>query len=169
MDKWFSSRMNSRRKFIFDCSTAVAAFSLLPMNSFSMPAISGGSCQSLGQMSYPVLAAQINTQFRVRSSSGRIVKLTLFKAPLAPQTPITPGKCLPGDAGCEKFSLIFSGPKNELIESAIHQFEHHQLGRFEMFIGQIGTQDIESVRYEAVFNQRVPLAPSLAKFPNPKN
>ncbi len=107
-------------------------------------------------MDYALLARQVNTLFQVCSSSGRMVELTLFKAILAPPTPIIPGKCLPGDAGFEKFSLIFRGPKDELIESAIQQFEHGQLGRFDMYIGQIGVPDSESVRYETVFNRPAP-------------
>jgi hypothetical protein len=149
--------MSSRRKFIFDCSTAVAAFSFLPMDSFGLPAISGGSHQSLDDMSYPVFAAQINTLFRVRLSTLQTVELKLLKAPLAPSTPVIPGRHLPGDAGNEKFSLIFSGSKDELIKSAIHRFEHEALGRFEMYVGQIGTTNNDDVRYEAGFNRPVPV------------
>jgi hypothetical protein len=148
--------MSSRRKFIFDCSAAMATFSLLPMGSFCGQVISGGSLQSINDMSYPVLAAQINTPFRVRLSTLQTVELKLLKAPLAPSTPITPGRRLPGDAGYEKFSLIFSGSKDKLIKSAIHHFEHEELGRFEMYVGQIGTTD-EDVRYEAGFNRPAPV------------
>jgi len=148
--------MSSRRKFIFDCSTAVAAFGLLPMGSFGLPAISGGRYQSLDDMSYPVLSAQINTLFRTRLSTLQTVKLKLLKAPLAPATLITPGYPLPGDAGYEKFSLIFVGEKHTLLPSAIHCFEHEELGRFEMYIGQIGTTD-DDVRYEAGFNRPAPV------------
>jgi hypothetical protein len=148
--------MSSRRKFIFDCSAAMAAFSLLPMGSFCGPVISGGSLQSINDMSYPVLAAQINTPFRVRLSTLQTVELKLLKAPLAPPTPVLAGHPLPGDAGYEKFSLIFSGSKDKLIKSAIHHFEHEELGRFEMYVGQIGTTD-EDVRYEAGFNRPAPV------------
>lgn len=155
--------MTSRRNFLFDCSTAAAGLALAPMNAVSLTAMSGGGFQSLDQMSYPVLAGQINTVFRVRLSPRRVVELNLLKAPLAPPTPITPGPRLPGDAGNEKFSLIFSGPKDDLIEPAIQQFEHQQLGRFDMYIGQIGAQDTRSVRYEAVFNRPAPAASALKK------
>jgi hypothetical protein len=149
--------MTSRRQFLFDCSTAVAGLALVPMSAVRLTAMSDGGFQSLAQMSYPVLAGQINTVFRVRLSPLRAVELKLLKAPLAPPTPITQGKRLPGDAGNEKFSLIFSGPKDPLIEPAIHRFEHGQLGRFDMYVGQIGTQDNNgSVRYEAGFNRPVP-------------
>jgi hypothetical protein len=90
------------------------------------------------------------------------VELKLLKAPVAPPTPARPGHRPPGDAGNEKFSLIFSGPKEALLASAIHQFEHRHLGRFEMYIGQIGARDTDGVRYEAVFNQPAPAASTRA-------
>jgi hypothetical protein len=145
--------MMTRRKFFFDCSTAVAALALVPMNPFNRLANSREDLQSLDDLSYPVLAGQINTPFRVRLSPVRVVELTLLKAALAPPTRTTSGRRLPGDFGNEKFSLIFSGPKDELIGPAIHQFEHGQLGRFDMYIGQVGTQDPRRVRYETVFNR----------------
>jgi hypothetical protein len=148
--------MSSRRKFIFDCSTIVGMFSLLPMGSCCGPVISGRSHKSLDDMSYPMLAAQINTVFRVRLSTFQTVELKLLKAPLAPPTLVTPGSRLPGDAGYEKFSLIFVGEKHTLLPSAIHHFEHDELGRFEMYVGQIGTTD-DDVRYEAGFNRPSPV------------
>jgi hypothetical protein len=144
----------TRRKFLFDCSTTVATLALLPVKSFSIPARSEGRFRSLDEISYPALANQINTLFRVRLSPLRTVELKLLKAPRAPSTPMTPGRRLPWDAGNEKFSLIFSGPKAELIDPAIHRFEHGELGQFDMYIGQIGRHDTDSLRYETVFNRR---------------
>ena len=113
----------------------------------------GVGFQSLDQISYPALAGQINTLFRVRLCAGRTVDLKLLKAPLAPPTPVMVGRCLPGDSGNEKFSLIFSGPSDELIEPAIYRFEQAQLGQFDMYIGPIGTPTMDCVRYETVFNR----------------
>jgi hypothetical protein len=148
--------MNTRRKFLVDFSTALAALALAPMRLISAPLISGGGWRALEQMSYSSLAEQINTMFQVRLSSTRVVKLRLLKAPLAPSTRHAPSGRPPGDAGNEKFSLIFNGPKGDLIEPAIHQFEHERLGRFEMYIGGIGARDGDSVRYETVFNRAAP-------------
>jgi hypothetical protein len=147
--------MNSRRQFIFDCSAVVAALALAPISSFRQPA-APGACQSLAQMSCAVLAAQVNTVFRVRLSPGRTVELKLLKARLGPPTPIRPGRRLPEDAGYEKFSLIFSGPRDALLASAIHRFEHAQLGRFDMFIGQIGRLEADGAHYEAGFHRPAP-------------
>ena len=148
--------MSSRRKFMFDCAAVTAAIVVAPLRSFSRPAVSTGDWQSLKQMSYPLLAGQVNTLFRVRVSPHQVVNLKLLKAPLARPTPVRPGKPLPGDAGYEKFSLIFSGPKEVVLASAIHRLEHDQLGRFEMHLSQIGRPEADSVRYEAGFNRPAP-------------
>ena len=148
--------MNSRRQFIFDCSAFVAVFAVAPLSPLNRPVNSVGSFRSLEEMSYPMLADQLNTTFEVRVSALQVVKLKLLKAPLAQSTPIRPGRRLPGDDGHEKFSLIFSGPADQVLPSAIHRFEHEALGRFEMFISQIGRPLADDVRYEAGFNRPVP-------------
>ena len=150
--------MSTRRKFLFDCSAAIGAATLFPFKSAGQLSQPFGDVQSLGQLSYKSLAGQVNTLFRVRLSPRQVVELKLLKARVAPPTPALPGRRPPGDAGNEKFSLIFNGPKEVLLASAIHQFEHGHLGRFEMYIGQIGAPDTDSVRYEAVFNYPAPEA-----------
>lgn len=145
--------MKTRRKFLFDCSTAMAGLALVPLHSAGQLAQSREGFRFPGKLSYSSLAGQVDTVFRVRLSPRQIVELKLLKARLGPPTPARPGRRLPGDAGNEKFSLIFSGPKDALLASAIHQFEHRHLGRFEMYIGQIGPQGADGARYEAVFNQ----------------
>ena len=57
----------------------------------------------------------------------------------------------------KNFRSFSADPKDELIESAIHRFEHEELGRFEMYVGQIGTADNDDVRYEAGFNRPAPV------------
>ena len=148
--------MTTRRKFLLDCSTAMAGLALAPLHSAGQLAQSREGFQSPGKLSYSSLASQVDTVFRVRLSPRQIVELKLLKARLAPPTPARPGRRPAGDAGNEKFSLIFSGPNEELLTSAIHQFEHRHLGRFEMYIGPIGPQGTDGARYEAVFNQPAP-------------
>jgi hypothetical protein len=145
--------MITRRSFLFGCSATATMFALAPMSSLSYPTVAGEGFQGLDQMSYAVLAAQINTPFRVYLAPGRVVELQLIKAPVAPSLPARQRCHFRGDAGYEKFSLIFRGSKAELIESAIHRFEHAQLGRFEMYIGRVGTENRDRVRYESVFNR----------------
>jgi hypothetical protein len=129
------------------------ALGLTPMNAIQASAGVSKAFRSIDDLSYPALAAQANTQFRVHTASGKTVQLNLLEAPVARTTPAVLGRRPAGDAGNEKFSLIFSGPKDQLIEPAIHQFEHEELGRLEMYIGQIGMCDTYTVRYEIVFNR----------------
>lgn len=147
--------MSTRRKFLFGCSTATGALALFPLKSAAQLALSHGDSESRRQLSYRSLAGQVNALFRVHLSPQQVVELKLLKAQLAPPTLNRPGHPPPRDAGNEKFSLIFSGPKEVMLASAIHQFENRRLGLFEMYIGQIGSLDTERVRYEAVFNQLV--------------
>lgn len=147
--------MTTRRRFLCSCSTAIVAVSAFPLGVFGENANARTHFRSLEQISYPLLAAQINTVFRVHHAPGRVIELTLLKAPLAAPSPIVPGRRPPADAGNEKFSLIFSGSREELLTAAIHPFEHDQLGEFEMYVGQIGTLDPVRVRYQSVFNRPV--------------
>src|SRR5882762_10446562 len=119
--------MSTRRKFLFDCSSAIAAVTLFPFKSAGHLSQSRGDVQWLGQLSYESLARQLNTPFRVHLSPRQVVELKLLKARITPPTLALPGRRPPGDAGNEKFSLIFSGPKEVLLASAIHQFEHRHL------------------------------------------
>ena len=142
--------MSSRRNFIFECSAVVAGVAVAPMSSLNRLV---ARRRAPDQISYQAFVRQVNTIFHVHSSTGPVVKLELLKAPLARATPQVPGRRPPADAGNEKFSLIFSGPKQTVLAPAIHRFEHDELGRFEMYIGQIGTEDTVRVRYESVFNR----------------
>src|SRR5262245_47708423 len=154
--------MSTRRKFLLDGSAAIAAVALFPFKSVGQLSEPDGKVQSLGRLSYESFAGQLHTPFRVHLSPRQVVELKLIKAQVTLPTPVLPGRRPPGDAGNEKFSLIFRGPKEELLASAIHQFEHRHLGRFEMYIGQIGAPVADSLRYEAVFNYPAPAASARA-------
>ena len=155
--------MNSRRKFILDCSIFDGCTTAAPVSSFSLPSVSSGELGSVENIGRQEFFRKIGTVFRVRLSCGAAVDLKLLKAPLASPKRVTQGRPLAGDAGYEKFSLIFSGPKNALLPSVIHYFEHEELGRFEMYLGQIGTINNEDVRYEAGFNRPAPAVRDLLK------
>ena len=141
----------------------MTALAVAPLTSIAETATSTRNFRPLETLSYAELAAQVNTAFHVWVSPGQVVELKLLKAPLARPTPVRPGQPLPGDAGYEKFSLIFSGANDVMVASSIHRFEHDHLGRFEMFIGQIGMPKSDTVRYEAGFNRPASAAASFAQ------
>ncbi len=159
--------MKTRREFLFDGCATVMGLALLPAAAASAAGISHPVSSAAGSLSYEDLARQVNTSFRARTSSSSTVELTLLKAPLAVAVPARPGRKLRGDAGNERFSLVFSGPKTPLLESAIHRLEHEELGQVELYLGRVGTLAREDVRYEAVFNRPVPRSsPVMKSAPN---
>jgi len=142
---------------MFDCAAVLTACAVAPWMAGGRSAAPAGGRRLLAQMSYAELAGQLATRFQVRVSPGQIVHLRLLKAPLARATPARLDGQAPGDAGYEKFSLLFSGPNAPLLASAIHPFEHEILGRFDMFISPIGPLHGDDVRYQAGFNRPPPL------------
>jgi hypothetical protein len=151
--------MRTRRRFLSESSTALAALALLPAEFIARTASAAGPVRSLDELNFPMFARKVNTRFRVRLPSGQAVQIKLVRASEAAPTPPVPCGGSAGDAGNEKFSLLFSGPKETPLPSAIHRFEHDQLGRFEMYIEQVGAPDVADERYEAVFNRPAPSGP----------
>lgn len=153
--------MKTRREFLVNCSASAAGLVLAGAGFCGMPRLSTSGFTSLAQISYRLLAGQVNTPFRLRLPSGRSVSLLLIEAPLAPELSNTAKSAeLLGSETNESFSLIFSGAQENLVEAGIHCLEHGQLGLFEMYLGRIDRPRCGRVLYEAVFNRPAPGAPS---------
>ena len=52
----------------------------------------------------------------------------------------------------ERFSLVFRGPRERLLQQGLYAMQHDQLGAFELFLVPVG-QDTAGIYYEAVFNR----------------
>jgi hypothetical protein len=142
--------LKTRRQFISECALSLTALSLVPAGSFASAATT--SAGSAVRLNHAGFSQQVNTVFKIRLADGKTANLTLLKAPVAPPCRMS-GNKPPLDLNHEKFSLVFSGPTDVAIDSAIHQLEHEKLGRLEMHLGPIGTPGADGLRYEAVFNQ----------------
>jgi hypothetical protein len=66
--------------------------------------------------------------------------------PAAPRSPA---------ADYERFSLLFRGPPEGELPERPAQFEHRELGRFELFVAPILAREADGQYYEAVFNRPV--------------
>ncbi len=113
---------------------------------FGLPAV------SVDQLSFPELAAQVNTRFRVYATPTRVVELELVEASLDPKRP-QHGRRPPLDADYERFSLIFRGQRSEMLEQKAVTFEHDRIGRFELLVLPILTRKPDKMNYQAVFNR----------------
>jgi hypothetical protein len=52
----------------------------------------------------------------------------------------------------ERFSIVFRGPRERLLQQGTYEMQHDHLGAFELFLVPVG-QDRDGVYYEAVFNR----------------
>lgn len=144
--------MSTRREFIVRCSALAVTVAVAPVGALGGSFRFGLPDTSVDRMSFPELAAQVNTRFRVCATPTRVVELELVEASLDPQRP-QHGRRPPLDAEFEKFSLIFSGRRSELLEQKAMPFEHDQLGRFELLVLPIFTRNPDKIKYQAVFNR----------------
>ena len=76
-----------------------------------------------------------------------------FQVLLRADRPVKPGKRPPPDAGNEKFSLVFSGSRAELLPQDTYAFDHQTLGRFDVFIVPVNTRNPAKIDYQAVVNR----------------
>ena len=109
--------------------------------------------RSLHEIPGSAFASQLNAPFRIQAESGRKIKVTLAEVKMGRENPIKPGRRQPADAGNEKFSLVFSGSRDELLEQSTYPFEHQTLGRFDLFIVPIFTKNPAKIDYQAVVNR----------------
>src|SRR5438132_13291350 len=59
----------------------------------------------------------------------------------------------PQAAACqERFSIVFRGPHDKLLQQGMYQMQHGQLGALTLFLVPVG-QDHEGLYYEAIFNR----------------
>jgi hypothetical protein len=93
--------------------------------------------------------AHLNTPFRILQASNPLMDAELVEVierGVANET-------LPRAAERqERFSIVFRGPRDKLLQQGIYQMQHNQLGALELFLVPVG-QDREGLYYEAVFNR----------------
>ena len=92
-------------------------------------------------LTHEVFTQHANTKFQVPIDENTAVELELVG--------ISELKLHPRQ---EEFSLEFRGPLNMFLGQGVRNFEHEQMGKFELFIAPV-EQDAHGFYYEAVFNR----------------
>ena len=140
---------STRRQFLVHCSTFVAVASTGPGTLW------GGQTQLpervLDQLTLKHFAAVVNTRFTSWDDSGAAVPLELVEARGQQEPRSVPA--VAGDAGHEKFSLLFRGAMQQPLAQNTRWIEHGDIGRFALFIAPVGKADSRHRYYEAVFNR----------------
>jgi hypothetical protein len=139
--------MQTRRKFLHDCSLAAVTASLAPAAALAHNPAS--RITGLNVPGFEQFARQVNTPFFVQAGS-QLVRLVLVGA--NPFSATSPGA---EDAGNEKFSLRFRGPVQQSLGQDTYRLDHQHLGRLAIFIVPIGSLDTAHCHYEAIFDRPV--------------
>ena len=89
-------------------------------------------------------AKNVNTKFRLVVDAPQPIDLTLVS--------VTPRKIEPHEqAGMERFSAVFTGPREIFLPQQTYRLSHPDMGEFDIFLVAIG-QEPEGFQYEAVYN-----------------
>ena len=86
-------------------------------------------------------AAQLSKTFRVQIDETNTMDLVLADV-----------SELKSSARQEQFAIVFHGPLEVFLGQGLRQFEHDEMGQFNLFLVPIGKDD-NSYSYEAVFNR----------------
>jgi hypothetical protein len=54
----------------------------------------------------------------------------------------------------ECFALLFSGPREILLNQMLHQLTHSELGTFSLFLVPVAIEDTQKYYYESIFNRK---------------
>jgi hypothetical protein len=152
--------MQTRRKFLRDCSLVAVTASLAPAAAMAQnpaPRTTG-----LTGPGFEQFARQVNTPFFVQAGS-QIVKLLLVEA-----SPFSAASPNAADAGFEKFLLRFRGPAVQPLEQDTYRFTHSRLDHVSIFIVPTGCLDETHCHYEAIFDRpagRMELAVQISQAP----
>jgi len=108
---------------------------------------------SLNDLSFATLSSQLNTKFQVTIAPGKTLDLEMVDSNQSKAAAKSACK-LPD---YEQFSLVFRGPRDQMLEQGVHKFQHSNIGRFELFIVPVVSRDTKNAYYEAIFNRPVVL------------
>ena len=86
----------------------------------------------------------LNTKFQLQVEAPQPIELTLIA--------VTPRRIEPHEqAGMERFSAVFLGPREILLPQQTYRVTHPDMGEFDIFLVALGP-DPKGFRYEAVYN-----------------
>jgi hypothetical protein len=65
---------------------------------------------------------------------------------------VTPGRAQPGAPRENPFSLVFTGPPDQVLGQGLYELSHPVLGTVAIFVVPLGPGPDGRPRYEAIFN-----------------
>lgn len=138
---------------MFDCSAISLAALSAPAKILAEAAMPLARQNPLKDLTCQAFAEQLNTTFRICASPAQSIEVKLVEVTVKQDRPLKPGQGPRRDAGNERFSLIFSGRRSELLGQNTYTFEHEVLGKFVFFIVPVFTRDPRKIDYQLVVNR----------------
>jgi len=132
--------MQTRRRFLRDCSLAAATAAFAPA------VLAGGSASTPARHTLAHFRDFLNARFIVSDQTFR-ADLQLVEAVAFPAPPAKPGA-----TGDHNFWLRFCGPTGAALPQNTYEFENPEFGRLAIFIVP-GRPTASHQVYEAVFNR----------------
>jgi anaerobic selenocysteine-containing dehydrogenase len=133
------ARTLTRRTLLRNGAAATAAAML------GASAWSSAAAASAGHLRRSSYAGLVGQSFRAGSVELRLLSVS----------DVAGAKSVKSLAGSENaFVLTFSGPRDAPLEAGTHSFRHRRLGKFELFVSQVGRPGTDR-RYEAVVDRSV--------------
>jgi hypothetical protein len=94
---------------------------------------------------YDDFAGHVGEEFLV-APAGEELALTLVEVTTGPE----PGGTGPEGTSRQQFSLVFRGPRQPVLDQAIHELRHATMTGLDLFLVPLGP-DGDGMRYEAAF------------------
>ncbi len=142
--------MKPRRTFLLRCSAVAAGVAVMPGAMLAAPRLSRGGGVHAGLAEFE---KNLNSSFEVSHANGPKVTLKLVKAQATVRRGASRKSPPGGDEGNEKFSLIFRGPRHQLLPQDTYHFRHGELGELSLFIVPGLSRDQRHYTYQAIFNR----------------
>ena len=142
--------MKARRNFLLRCFTVAAGASVMPKAALAVPGLFRSGSPHPGLKEFE---KNLNTNFDVVREGGSKVRLKLVEAQSAVRR--SPGRTARrmSDSANEKFSLIFKGPRHQLLPQDTYHFRHGELGELSLFIVPVLSRNQRHYVYQAIFNR----------------
>lgn len=141
--------MSSSRREFLKRGTLMALAAGVPLGLGEKASTMGLTATSNGSgLNLAAFESQINTTFLI-NHQGSKVKVKLIEVTNHASRKQT-------KAGKEGFSLLFHGPKDEVLKQDTYLFEHEKLGMFSFLIVPTKIDRRPAPHYEAVVNRLYP-------------
>ncbi|MDB6025627.1 MAG: hypothetical protein JWM68_1850 [Verrucomicrobiales bacterium] len=139
--------MNTRRQFLLECSKlAAVTVAVAPSVMLAAPGRSD-------PMALANFRRSLQSVFLAQMDPTTNVELELIRVRLSSLASLGKHPLKAPDRHNERFSLLFRGPLNGVLDQNTYTFEHKNMGTFPMFIVPMKSQDKQYQYYEAVFNR----------------